>query len=261
MEFFTFMVLLYSLISALLVSLIAVVVALPFFIKKEVSKKFILFLLSLSVGVLLSTVFVDFLPEAVSHGYTLGLAIAILLGFLVMFIVEKVLHHHHELKSKKRPVGHGHTYSLGPMVLTGEIIHNFIDGLVIAGSYATNITLGITATISIIFHELPQEIADFGVLVYAGYSKKRALFYNFITGITAIFGVLMGTYFSSNFGWFNEYIIPFAAGNFIYIAAANLVPELHRKCSLKESILDVVGLILGIALIIIITIYGPSHGH
>ena len=84
---------------------------------------------------------------------------------------------------------------------------------------------------------------------------------NFITGITAIFGVLMGTYFSSNFGWFNEYIIPFAAGNFIYIAAANLVPELHRKCSLKESILDVVGLILGIALIIIITIYGPSHGH
>jgi len=168
----------YPILSVVIISLISVVSTIPFLIKKKISDKFLLFLLSSSVGVLLSTVFMDFLPEAVSHKYTLDVALFILLGFLVMFILEKFVHHHHSKKCEHGNHGHGHAYNLAPINLIGDGIHNFIDGLVIAGSYAVNVGLGISATISIIFHEIPQEIADFGVLLYSGMSKKKALIFN-----------------------------------------------------------------------------------
>ncbi len=146
----------YPLVSVIIVSLISVVFAVPFLLKKKISDRVLLFLLSVSVGVLLSTVFMDFLPEAVSHHYTLGLALNILAGFLVMFVLEKLVHCHHSKKCMNNDCGHSHAYNLAPVNLVGDGIHNFIDGLVIAGSYAAGMTLGMAATISIIFHEIPQ---------------------------------------------------------------------------------------------------------
>ncbi len=251
----------YPIVSVIIVSLVSIIFVIPLLIKKKIPNKILLFLLSISVGVLLATVFMDFLPEAVSHNYNLGLTLYLLSGFLVMFVLEKFVHFHHHKKCKEKNCGHGHAYHLAPINLIGDGIHNFIDGLVIAGSYAVNVTLGITATISIIFHEIPQEIADFGILLYSGMSKKKALLFNFLSAATAILGTIVGLFLVNKLHGFNEFIIPFAAGNFIYIAASNLVPQLHKECKLKDTLLHLFAIILGIGIITLVTIYGPAHGH
>ncbi|MEA3430821.1 MAG: ZIP family metal transporter [Nanoarchaeota archaeon] len=251
----------YPIISVIIVSLISIVVAIPLLIKKKLSTRLLLFLLSISVGVLLSTVFLNFLPEMIEHGYTLMTGIYILLGFVVMFILEKFIHFHHHKKCETGDCGHGHAYNVAPVNLIGDGIHNFIDGLVIAGAYAVNITLGIAATVSIIFHEVPQEIADFGVLLYSGLSKKKALVFNFVSAATAIVGTVLGFFLIEKIHGFTHFIIPFAAGNFIYIAASNLLPQLHRHCKLKDTILHLAAIFIGIAIIVLVILYAPVHAH
>lgn len=255
------MALLYIFGSVLLVSLLSIIAAIPLLLKKKVSDKTLLFLLSVSVGVLLSSVFINFLPEAVSEKYTLGVAIYVLVGFLMMFVIEKFVHHHHSKKCENGDCGHGHAYNVAPMNLLGDAVHNFIDGIVIAGAYTVNIALGITATISIIFHELPQEIADFGVLLYSGLSKKKALIFNLMSALTSVFGAVFGIILAGRVDGFNAFIIPFAAGNFLYIAASNLLPQLHRHCNLKDSLLHLFAIVLGIMIIIAVTLFGPAHVH
>jgi zinc and cadmium transporter len=251
----------YPIVSVVVVSLVSLVAAIPLLLKHKTSDKILLFLLSVSVGVLLSTVFMDFLPESFEEGHSLGVALYILAGFLAMFILEKLVHWHHSKKCESNEAGHGHAYNLAPVNLIGDGIHNFIDGLVIAGSFAVSITIGITATISIIFHEIPQEIADFGVLLYSGLSKKKALIFNFLSATTAILGTITGLILTERIHGFTHLIIPFAAGNFIYIAATNLTPQLHRHCELKDSLLHILAMIIGIGIVVAVTIYGPAHVH
>lgn len=252
---------LYPLIAVFIVSLLSVIFAVPFLIKKKIPNKVLVFLLSISVGVLLATVFMDFLPEIIEHGYTLMSAIILLVGFLVMFIIEKFVHFHHSKGCENGDCGHSHAYHLAPVNLLGDAVHNFIDGLVIAGAFAVNMSIGITATISIIFHEIPQEIADFGVLLYSGMSKKKALVYNFLSATTAIVGAIIGIVLVDKLHGFEEFILPFAAGNFLYIAASNLVPQLHRHCKIRDTFLHIFAIVLGVALIALVIIYGPAHGH
>jgi zinc and cadmium transporter len=281
-----------AIIAVIIISLLSVIVAIPFLIKKRLSNRSLLFLLSLSVGVLLSTAFIELIPESLGHGHeaehadeemgeheeehhpeheeaeeheahqdAYTPALLILLGFIVMFILEKFVHCHHTAKCEGRECGHGHAYNLAPINLIGDGVHNFIDGLVIAGAFAVNITVGITATISIIFHEIPQEIADFGVLLYSGLSKKKALIFNLLSAITAIIGTIVGILLVGRFSGFTRFIIPFAAGNFIYIAASNLTPQLHRHCRWKDTMLHLFAIILGIAIIVLVEMYGPGHVH
>lgn len=253
--------LIYPLLAVIVVSLISVIFALPFFFKKSISKKTLVFLLSISVGVLLTTVFVDFLPESFEHGYSLTAALVIILGFLVMFVLEKFVHSHHTKKCEHDALGHGHAYHLAPVNLVGDAVHNFIDGLVIAGAFAVSTTVGFAATISIIFHEIPQEIADFGVLLYSGMSKMRALMFNFLSATTAILGTVIGIVLIGRLHGFTEFVLPFAAGNFLYIAASNLVPQLHRECGIKDTIIHILAILLGVAIIVLVTIYSPAHAH
>ncbi len=250
----------WAVISVILISLVAVVAVIPLLSKKKLSNHLLLFLLSISVGVLLSTVFMNFIPEMVEHGYNLWIALYILLGFLIMFILEKFVHWHHHVKCKG-PDCHGHAYNLAPLILFGDGVHNFIDGLVFAGSYAVNVTVGIAATVSILFHEVPQEIADFGVLLYSGFSKKKALLFNFLSAGTAIFGTVLGFFLIGRLHGFTDFMIPFAAGNFLYIAASNLLPQLHRHCKLKDTLLHLFAIGIGIGIIVLVTLYGPGHGH
>lgn len=252
---------LYPIASVIFVSLVSVIAAIPLLIKKKISEKLLLFFLSASVGVLLATVFMTLIPEAVAHKYTLGVALNILYGFFTMFLLEKFVHWHHNKKCEDGHCGHGHAYNLAPVNLMGDAIHNFIDGLVIAGSYAVSVTLGITATISIIFHELPQEIADFGVLLYSGLSKKRALWFNFMSAATAILGTVLGLFLIGKTSGFTGFIIPFAAGNFLYIAGSNLLPQLHRHCKWKDTFLHMLAISMGVGIIILTIIYGPAHVH
>lgn len=249
----------YALISVIIVSLISILVATPFLIKKKISDKVLLFLLSISVGVLLSTVFFHFLPEIFSETYNLKVGGSILFGFLLMFILEKFVHYHHNKKCENCDCGHAHAYHLAPINLIGDSIHNFIDGVVIAGSYAINIVTGIATTLSIIFHEIPQELADFGILLYSGFSKKKALFFNFLSAITSLLGVLVGAFLLNSLENFTFFIIPFAAGNFIYIAASNLLPQLHRHCCLKDTFLHLFAILLGIFIVIFISILMPIN--
>jgi zinc and cadmium transporter len=287
----------YSLISVVIVSLIAVAAFLPFLLKKKVPNKILMVLLSVSVGTLLGTVFFHFLPEAYGviehehgHGHILehiennehtenhehaheehyhtGLGsefvvgFGVFAGFLVFFMLEKLIHwhHNHNKINKECKAGHGHAYRLAPINLIGDGIHNFVDGLVIAGSYIVSIPVGVAATISVIFHEVPQEIADFGILLYAGLSKKKAVFFNFLSAATAIIGVLVSFLLHLRIEGFSAFLIPFSAGTFIYIAASNLVPELHQECRLKETVVHVLAIICGLAIMGLLA-YFAGHAH
>ncbi|NJL43734.1 MAG: ZIP family metal transporter [Nitrosarchaeum sp.] len=248
----------YILLSVLLVSLVSLIGILPLALKKKTNTHLLVALLSLSAGSLLGTVFLILLPESVSHGYTLGVAIYLFCGFLFMFLLEKFVHHKH---AHTKQTGHGHAYHLAPLNLIGDAIHNFADGIVIAASYLASTSLGIAATIAVILHEIPQEIADYGVLIYSGLSRGRALMLNFLSATSAFLGAITGILLAGQLSGFNAFIIPFAAGNFLYIGASNLVPELHRHCSLKHTLLHTTMIILGITIIALVAVYGPAHTH
>jgi zinc and cadmium transporter len=130
----------------------------------------------------------------------------------------------------------------------GDGIHNLIDGMIIATSFQVNISFGLITTLAIILHEIPQEIGDFGVLVYGGLSKLKALFFNFLSALTAIIGVFIGYFLTTSIENFSSVLLPIAAGGFIYIAASDLVPELHKEPNLKKSTLAIITFIFGIIL-------------
>ena len=139
------------------------------------------------------------------------------------------------------------------MNLFGDAIHNFIDGLIVGGSFIVNIPVGLATTLAVIFHEIPQELGDFGVLVHGGFSKKKALWLNLLTAITAIFGALLALTFGSMFDGFTSLILAFAAGNFIYIAGSDLIPELRKdESDFKKSLIQIISIVFGIIVMLLI---------
>ena len=251
---------LYALLSVVLVSLAALLAAIPLLITKKLPKAVLVTLLSLSVGTLLGAVTLEFLPEIYGHGHgdEMIASLLILAGFLTFFILEKLIHHKHT-REEETILGHGPAAHLAPINLLGDAVHNFIDGLIIAAAYIVSIPLGIAATISVFMHELPQELADLGILLYAGMSRLKAILYNLAVAFIAVLGTLTGLLLAET-QHFTESIIPFAAGVFIYIAASNLVPELHRDCGIKETLLHITAILAGIGLMVLISTYAP-HTH
>jgi zinc and cadmium transporter len=244
---------LYALGSVFLVSLISLIGIWTLAIKGKILNKILIFFVSLSAGALLGGAFIHLIPEGLeTFGITNIFFIFILIGILLFFILEKLItwHHCHDLKCKKH-----HPKTIGPMIIIGDSLHNFIDGLIIGGSFLINIPLGIATTIAVILHEIPQEIGDFGVLIHAGYSKKKALLLNFLSALTAIIGTVVALTIGAMSESFIAYLLPFAAGGFIYIAASDLIPELHKDFKISTSILQVLVFILGIALMYILTLF------
>ena len=164
-----------------------------------------------------------------------------MLGICTSFVIEKFVHwrHCHIPSSKKHP----HTFAY--MNLFGDAVHNFIDGLIIAASYMVSVPIGIATTIAVVFHEIPQEIGDFGVLLHGGFSKNKALMLNFLTAATAIAGALIALAVSAQIEGSIVFLASFAAGGFIYIAGADLIPELHKRFTIKSSIGQIIALLLG----------------
>ena len=138
-----------------------------------------------------------------------------------------------------------HIKPLGRLILFSDGLHNFLDGLIIGASYLISVEVGIATTIAVVLHEIPQEIGDFGVLLHAGYSKGKAIFYNFISALTAIAGVLVIMVMGSSSERMISFLIPFAAGTFIYIATADLVPELHKQRG-SSTVLEFVAILIGV---------------
>jgi zinc and cadmium transporter len=138
------------------------------------------------------------------------------------------------------------------MNLIGDALHNFIDGLIIGAAYFTSFELGIATTFAVILHEIPQEIGDFGVLLHGGFSKAKALFYNFFTALTAFIGAIVAFFIAGYSEILSALILPFAAGGFIYIAGADLIPELHKETKFSTSLLQLIYFLLGIGVMFLL---------
>jgi zinc and cadmium transporter len=243
---------LYSIISVFIVSFISLIGLASISIKEEYLRKILIYLVSFSAGALLADAFIHLLPEAVGEsGFTLQVSLYVLLGIGLSFTMEKIIHWHHchHTHSANCLEEHHHHVAVAPfakMNLIGDTVHNFIDGLIIGGSYLVSIPLGLATTFAVILHEIPQEIGDFGILLHGGYTRKRALFLNFVTGLTAVFGAVIAILISSLVPHLTNFLIPFAAGSFIYIAGSDLVPELHKETNAKKSAIQLLIAILGV---------------
>lgn len=238
----------YAFGSVILVSLFSLIGVLLLFLHRRVLHYVVILLVSFSSGSLFGNAFIHLLPEVVEKsGFTLGVSLAALLGIAVSFFVEKVIHWRHVHSPT-----FGEVQSFAYMNLLGDAAHNFLDGIVIAGAYALDINVGIATTAAILLHEIPQEMGDFGVLVHGGMSREKALFLNFVTALVALGGALVTVLLVT---WVNRvtfFIIPFAAGTFIYIAGSDLIPQLHKEKEVVHSILQLICFALGIGIMVLL---------
>lgn len=239
----------YPILSVIFVSLLSFVGVLFIAIKEEKLKKILLFLVSFAAGGLLGDSFIHLLPEAIKEsGFTLGVSLAVLVGLLLFFVLEKFIcwRHCHIPTSKNHP------HPVVFMNLIGDGFHNFIDGAVISASFLTSFPLGIATTLAVVLHEIPQEIGDFGVLLHGGLSKTKALVFNFASALAAVGGAILVLILGERIIGVSQLLIPFTAGGFIYIAGSDLIPELHKETNLAKSLIQMVGLILGIGIMLIL---------
>jgi zinc and cadmium transporter len=234
----------WSLAASIIVSLISLIGIFSLLLKEDFLEEILFLLIGFSAGGLIGGAFLHLLPEALEESPANIVFIYLILGFIFFFILERYLHWRHCHKEGRCDI-HAFTY----LNLIGDGIHNFSDGLVIGSSFMFNINFGIITTLVIIFHEIPQEIGDFGVLVYGGFSKARALFYNFISATTCILGTAVGYRISASIASFSAYLLPFVAGGFIYIAACDLIPELHKEPDLRRSTSSLVAFLCGIVFV------------
>lgn len=235
-------ILLSIILASFAISLCVFVAVFFLYFKKTTLAKITLFLVSLSAGALMGGAFLHLLPEAALNMEMEKLCLVVLIAFIFFFFMEKLLHWRHCHK-ENCPV---HTF--GYMNLFGDALHNFIDGLVIASTFLIDFNLGIITTLAVALHEIPQEIGDFGVLIHAGFNKKKALILNYLVALTVVLGGVVGYYVGSYLSTMIPYLLPFAAGGFIYIAASDLMPEIRKETNLKKSLGSFVIFIIGIIL-------------
>ncbi len=236
---------LYTLGSVLLVSAISLAGAAFLFLREKVFRGILLYLVSFSSGALLGDVFIHMLPEVAEEGGAArGLAI-VLGGIVFSFAVEKIVHwrHCHLLPEDEQERDHSH--DVGAMSLVGDSVHNFIDGLAIASGFLVSVPVGLSTTIAVVFHEIPDEMGNFAVLLHSGYSRKKALLYNFLSALVAVAGAILVLAGAQAFTSFNAYLLPFAAGNLLYIAGTDLIPELHKEQRMRQSFIQLLCMVAG----------------
>lgn len=237
----------YSILSVFIVSILSFVGVLSLAVKEKKLKSILIFFVSFSTGALFGDVFIHLLPEAVErNGFGLKLSLSVLAGVLMFFILEKIIHWRHCHSPSCKSKMHSFAY----MNLFGDGLHNFIDGAIIAASYAASTPIGIATTLAVILHEIPQEIGDFGVLLHGGFSRKKALFVNFLSALTAVLGAIVTLALLGSSEGIENYLIPIAAGGFIYIAGSDLIPELHKEVTISKSIIQILFILLGIAIMV-----------
>lgn len=222
-----------SLIATVVISMFSLIGALTFTMKDKLLKKASLLLVAFSTGALLGGAFLHLLPEVLVEGEYLNTFIYVLLGIIVFYLLERFLMWHHCHKD-----GHCDIHTFTYMSLFGDGLHNFIDGLVIVSAFAVSPHVGIATVIAVASHEIPQELGDFGVLIHGGFSKAKALTWNFISAVTAIFGAVLGYFLINSADHLTFFFLPLAAGGFIYISMSDLIPELHKENDIKKSFLN-----------------------
>jgi len=221
---------------------------------ETIRKKIIPALISYATGVLLTAAFIGLLPHAIENSEPDKILFTVLIGIIIFFILEKLIlwrHCHNETCEV-------HT-TAGPLILFGDSFHNFVDGVLISASFLTSFKLGIITSLAVIAHEVPQEVGDFGILLYSGYSRLKAFIYNQISSLTTLLGALIAFYFLESTKKVLPYVLAISAASFIYIALADLTPNLHKKITIKHSIEQFILLIAGI--ITILFLHNILHHH
>ncbi len=248
-----------SLISTLLVSMISITGIFFLALKATKLQKIVFILVSLAVGALLGNVFFHLVPESFENIENKNLvALLILAGILVFFIMEKFLHWHH---------GHDlehlndHPKSFGYISLMADGIHNFTDGILIAAGWMASPEIGIATTLTVLIHEIPQEISDFGILIHAGFSARKALWLNFYAALTAILGTVITLLAGTAIESLSHYVLPLAAGGFIYLAGTDLMPELNKEHSWKKSLVQLSMILAGLLLMYLVSGGHSHHVH
>jgi zinc and cadmium transporter len=234
--------LLFALLATFLISLISLLGVFSLSIKHKLLHKIIIYLLALAAGTLMADAFFHLIPESAE---ALGIETSLLvtfLAFFAFFIIEKIFQWRHCHKENC------HVHSFGYINLLGDSIHNFIDGLIIAASFAIDWRVGLSSSLAIALHELPQEFGDFGVLIHAGFSKKKAILLNFAVALVAILGTIVGSFYSGVES-FNYYLLAIAAGGFIYIATSDLLPEIRAEKNVGKLLLSLLSFSIGAGLI------------
>ena len=245
------MVLEQIILSTLLVSLVSLVGVFVLSLKHRTMHAFLFVLMSFATGTLFGSAFLDLIPEALEKTDAHNALFTVLFGLIIFFIVEKFIywhhHHHSSHEEKEKPFAY--------LNLIGDGIHNFFDGAAIAASFMANPGLGVTTTIAIIAHEIPQEIGDFSLLIYSGFTKKKALLFNLASALLAVLGAFIFFYSSSFIENLEALGLAFTAGMFIYIAAADLMPELQKELNIKKSVIQLISMVIGIMFILWVVVY------
>ncbi|MBM3230361.1 ZIP family metal transporter [Candidatus Pacearchaeota archaeon] len=236
----------WSLLSVFVVSLLSFVGLATFGVQLKKLKTVVIYLISFAAGALLGDVFLHLLPEAVEEagGFVMRISLGVLGGMVLFFLLEKVIHwrHCHMPIDEKE-----HVHAFAYTNLIGDALHNFLDGVLIAGAFLVNWHTGIATALAVMLHEIPQEIGDFGVLLHGGFTRKRALWLNFLTALAAVVGAIVTLLVAGRIEGLVHWLLPLAAGGFIYIATADLIPELHKDATTRRSLGQVLAFILGIA--------------
>jgi len=250
------MILFLIILTTFLISLISFVGALTLFLKAKILDKILLILIAFSAGSLLGDAFFHLIPETIEEAgkadekLILNIFIYLIFGFCIFFILEDFIswHHHHETR-------HPEIKSFSYLILFSDAVHNLIDGLIIGASFLVSLPLGLASAIAIMSHEIPQEIGDFSLLIYGGFKKQKALFFNFLSGILAIFGGVLGFFLAGKVEGSLVFLLSFAAGSFIYIACSDIIPEIkNKKEGLLKSIIYFLFFLSGLGMMFLIKI-------
>jgi zinc and cadmium transporter len=203
------------------------------------------YLMYLAGGTLLGAAFLGMIPRAITMADPFLIFQTVMFGILLFFLLEKII----LWRSCRNKDCERHINAAAPIILIGDAFHNAIDGIVIAAAFLTSTKLGIFVTLSVVLHEIPQELGDFGILIKSGFSRRKAFWYNILSGATAIVFGVAAFYTLDSLRSLIPYALAFSASSFLYIALADLIPEMHRKTSFKASISQVLLITLGILII------------
>lgn len=243
----------YAIASVILVSLVSLIGIVTISISEERLRSVLFVLVSLAAGAMFGDTFIHLLPESFQKpGETFVPSMSVLSGILAFFVLEKFLlwRHQHTLESGNL------IHPLGYLNLIADGVHNLIDGMMIGASYLVSLPIGLATTLAVVFHEIPQEIGDFGILLHAGFTKRRALFFNFLSATLALLGTALALVIGSTVESFSSVMLPFTAGGFIYIAGSDLLPELQKELAPAKSLLQFVAMAAGIGLMLILRMLG-----
>lgn len=234
---------LYTLGSVIVVSLMSLVGIFALGVRPEPLERILLYLVSFSAGALLGDVFIHILPEIMGGEGAMRSGVYVLAGIILFFVLERMLMWHHSHGSHNEEV-----HSVVYLTILGDALHNFLDGIAIAAAFLISIPVGIATAVAVIFHEIPQEIGQFAILVHGGWSRRKALLYNFFSALTAVAGALLVLLFAHSIDGAPAVLLGLGAASFIYIAMSDLIPELQKEHRLERSVLQLLWMIVGVGI-------------